>query len=196
MYKPLILGVLASVLLVSCGIPADEQEQGILFGSPKAPVEMIVYLDYQCPECKQFHDNILPALESAALSEGRLSLRLRDFPVIAGSNISHNAAWCAREIGTKEYRAFIGALYANIDAQRIFQLKEIGNSLGFPKSFAECVDTEKYANVVSTLKNKGRADNVVRTPTILLGKRRFNGASELFQVLEAVNEELAKTPQN
>lgn len=180
---------LFTVSLTSCSaIPDQEQQLGILLGKPDAPVEMIVYLDYQCPECKQFHDSILPTLEDGYVKDGRLKIRLRDYPLIPGSNISHNAAWCAREHGVEKYHAFIDALYANQDAQRIFQLKEIGNRLGLPASFAECIDNERYANVVNSFKNKGRTDNVARTPTIILGDQRFNGASGLFDLLAAVEE--------
>ena len=189
-HKVLILSALSLLFFAtSCAAPEDEQQQGILLGDPKAPLEMIVYLDYQCPECKQFHDSILPTLENGYVKDGRLKIRLRDYPLIAGSNISHNAAWCAREFGLDKYHAFIDALYANQEAQRIFQLKEIGNKLGFTADFGNCIDQERYANTVNSLKNKGRADNVARTPTILLGNQRFNGASDLFKLLSAVEEQ-------
>lgn len=191
MYKKLFLSVFLLLSLTSCGLPAEEMEQGILLGDPKAPVELVVYLDYRCPECQRFHDELLTTLEKGAVTDSHLKIRLRDFPIIAGSNLSHNAAWCARALGTKEYRAFIAALYSNVEAQRIFQLKEMGKALGFPDDFATCVETERYANVVSSLKNKGRADNVTRTPTLLLGDRRFNGASNLYDVLAVVNDAVA-----
>lgn len=193
MYKKLFVSAFALLFLTSCGLPAEEQEQGILLGDPKAPVELVVYLDYRCPECKEFHDELLTTLEKGAITDSRLKIRLRDFPVIAGSNLSHNAAWCARALGTREYRSFVAALYSNVDAQRIFQLKDMGKALGFPDDFAACVETERYANVVSNLKNKGRADNVTRTPTMILGDRRFNGASDLYDVLAAVNEAVTAT---
>lgn len=189
-----LLALLALCLCVnSCGLPQDEKDLGILLGDPQAPVEMIVYLDYQCPDCKQFHDTILPTLEAGPVKDGSLKIRIRDFPIIAGSNLSHNAAWCAREQGTDKFQAYMDALYAHQDAQRVFQLKEIGNTLGFPADFAACVDQERYANVVNTLKNKGRADNVARTPTILLGSQRFNGASDLFDLLDAVNAKVQES---
>lgn len=189
--KKLLSFLVLSLLLTSCSaLPQDEVDNGILLGEPDAPVEMVVYLDYQCPECKEFHDTVLPTLEAGYIAEGKLRLRLRDFPVVAGSNLSHNAAWCARESGTEKFRAYISALYANQDAQRIFQLKEIGTTLELPDSFATCVDQESHANIVNMLKNRGRQDKVVRTPTILLGDQRFNGMTDLFEVVAAVDAQL------
>jgi protein-disulfide isomerase len=75
--KKLALGAL---LLVPLALrPASRTEIGL--GNNTAPITMEVYSDFQCPHCKQFHDDILPSVIRDYVNTGKLYLIHRDFPL-------------------------------------------------------------------------------------------------------------------
>lgn len=59
--------------------PASRSEIGL--GNNTAPITMEVYSDFQCPHCKQFHDEILPSVIRDFVNTGKLYLIHRDFPL-------------------------------------------------------------------------------------------------------------------
>lgn len=185
---------LSTVMMASCasGITSDEKEQGITHGQASAPVEMVVYFDYKCPDCKAFHDDILQQVENGYVADGRLKIHFRDFPLLPDSNLSHNAAWCAREVGEDAHRQYMAKLFANQSAQRLFQLKAYGTELGFPESFKTCIEEGRYLDLVNDFKTKGRTESVSRTPTIVIGGERYNNATGLFDIINVIETQLKK----
>ena len=60
------------------GIPQRE----LILGDPKAKVELIEYGDLQCPICKGFSEEILPAAIQNQIRTGKAKLVFRNFPII------------------------------------------------------------------------------------------------------------------
>ena len=50
-------------------------------GSPDAPVTIDLYTDYQCPSCRVFYLDKLPALINDFVQTGKVRLIHRDFPL-------------------------------------------------------------------------------------------------------------------
>ena len=55
------------------GIPQD----GIVLGSPDAPVTIVEFADLQCPFCAEYHHNVFPDLVKRYVRTGKVRLELR-----------------------------------------------------------------------------------------------------------------------
>ena len=73
-----MLGAVLPALLAL--LPAASKSE-IGLGKNTAPITMEIYSDYQCPHCKQFHDQILPPLIRDYVQTGKVYLIHRDFPL-------------------------------------------------------------------------------------------------------------------
>ena len=60
------------------GIP----QQGLTLGDPKAPVTLFEYGDLQCPICKQYSEEILPAIFEGQVKKGEAKIVFRNFIII------------------------------------------------------------------------------------------------------------------
>jgi protein-disulfide isomerase len=49
-------------------------------GSAAAPITLEIYIDYQCPPCATFYQNVIPLLKKQYVEPGKLRLVFRDWP--------------------------------------------------------------------------------------------------------------------
>jgi protein-disulfide isomerase len=75
------ISALGALLLVPFAVESASVRSEIGLGNNTAPITMEVYSDFQCPHCKQFHDDILPSVIRDYVSTGKLYLIHRDFPL-------------------------------------------------------------------------------------------------------------------
>src|SRR5262245_33374104 len=83
---------------------------GKTIGIPSAPMTLELFSDYECPGCKAFHDQILPSLITDFVTNGKVFLVYREFPMPMHKHAREAASYaCA--------------------AARIGKYIEVGNSL-------------------------------------------------------------------
>jgi protein-disulfide isomerase len=70
------------------GIP----QQKLILGDPKAPVELIEYGDLQCPVCKEYSEEVLPAVVEKQVKEGKAKIIFRNFLIIGPQSLPAGAA--------------------------------------------------------------------------------------------------------
>jgi protein-disulfide isomerase len=70
------------------GIPQTK----LVLGDPKAPVELIEYGDLQCPVCKQYSEEILPAVVEKQVKQGKAKIIFRNFLIIGPQSLPAGAA--------------------------------------------------------------------------------------------------------
>jgi protein-disulfide isomerase len=71
MTKTLI--AIASLLAISVLVGAPAASTKAL-GSPTAPIVIDLYSDFQCPHCKDLHDNVMPQLIAEYVNTGKVYL--------------------------------------------------------------------------------------------------------------------------
>lgn len=75
-------------------------QEGMVLGDPKAPVELIEYGDLQCPVCKQYSEEILPPLFGGQVRQGQVKIAFHNFTIIGPQSIpAGTAALAAGEQG-------------------------------------------------------------------------------------------------
>jgi protein-disulfide isomerase len=70
------------------GIP----QEGLTLGDPKAPVTLYEYGDLQCPICKAYSEEILPAIYDGQVKQGDAKLVFRNFTIIGPQSAPAGAA--------------------------------------------------------------------------------------------------------
>jgi protein-disulfide isomerase len=98
----------ASTPTTSVGEAAKVRADDFVIGSMSAPVTVIEYASLTCPHCRNFHENILPALKSAYMDSGKVRLVYRDFPL---DGLALRASMLARCSGRERFFGFLDILF-------------------------------------------------------------------------------------
>lgn len=156
-------------------------------GSKTAPVTVIVFADYQCPGCAEFHRQLQVARDSLGAS---LRIVTRHFPLSIHKFAVHaaNAAECAADQG--RFDAFEDVAYAAQDSIGALSWHELATRAAVRDSveFAKCVATNRHASRVTRDLNAARALNLSGTPTYVVNGDVHVGASELHTLLEQLRQ--------
>jgi protein-disulfide isomerase len=70
------------------GIP----QSGLVLGDPKAPVELVEFGDLQCPACKAYSEEILPAVIDGPVKRGEAKIAYRSFAILGDQSTAAGAA--------------------------------------------------------------------------------------------------------
>ena len=160
--------------------PVDYEPPSI--GSPDAPVEFVLWEDFQCPFCNRFERETLPLLIRRYGDTGQVRFVWRNFENYGNeSRDAAVAAYCAGEQG--QFWEFKDVLFQNqrgVD-QGAFSdsnLRRIGQEAGLETTaFNTCLSGTSYETVIAADKQLGRNDfGVNATPTFFINGLRIVGA--------------------
>jgi protein-disulfide isomerase len=176
-----------------------ELAQGVTSGDGASGVTIVEFGDYQCPGCGSFALSVKPQIDALLLETGRAEFVFYDFPLIAIHPNAFLAARAARCAGEQDkYWEYHMALFRNqsrwssasMPASAFEQYAEdVGAESG---PFEACLNSDKFADVVTANMELGARAGVSGTPTIFL---RANGVTRRlnnydFASLNAAIEEL------
>ena len=156
-------------------------------GPDDAPVTVMMFSDFYCVYCKQWHDQTFEALMSEYPTQIRLEYY--DFPT-SGGQYAAEAANCAREQGA--YWEYHNALYSNPHAySSADQFVSLASTFDLNESkFRDCVVTAKYRDVVSQGYQLGISYGVKATPTFVINGVLLVGAQPLSEFERVINQQL------
>jgi protein-disulfide isomerase len=150
-------------------MPLDALEQAR--GAADAPVTVVEFTDYQCPFCRRFQAESLPALERNYVETGKIRFIVRDFPLKIHSDArpAAEAAHCAGEQGS--FWPMHAALLAR--DMRLDQASLLGEAqalrLDVPR-FRECLTSNKYQAAIDRNAAQASSVGVQGTPTFIIGR--------------------------
>ena len=162
-------------------------------GSASAPITVEEYADFQCPACALFTRTAATELLATYVAASQVKIVFHHFAFLGlESSWAAEAAECAGEQG--KFWDFHDRLYAsqageNRGAFSRENLKRMGDALGLAPSFATCVDSGRYAQVVRESTRAGQDRGVRATPTLFIGAQKIEG-SPSFDELRAIIEPL------
>jgi len=154
--------------------------QGVTKGEESSPVTIIEFGDYQCPGCGAFATQVEPQIDLTYVTPGDAKFVFYDWPITTlhpHAFLAARAARCAGDQG--KYWDYHDMLYREQprwsvlpDAVDTFvsYAKTLGLDAG---AFASCVNSDKFADVVTANMELGEQLGVNGTPTLLIEK---NGA--------------------
>lgn len=160
--------------------------RGVMLGDPNAPVTFVIYSDFQCHFCQQFHVETLPKIIDDFVRDGQVKIEFREYPSLGGQDLfaanngSANAAEAAMCAGEQdEYLEYSDKLFANFSADGsgydVSRLKDFADDLDLDTdAFNACLDSGRYVPAIQQSKNEGTAAGITATPMFILD----NGQSQ------------------
>ncbi len=161
------------------------RERDHIRGNVDAKISLIEYSDFECPFCKRFHDTPKQLIADYG---GRVNWVYRHFPLgfhNPGAQKQAEASECAAELGGNDaFWKFSDALYARTTSNGkgfpISKLVPLAEEIGLDaKSFAECLDSGKYAARVKEDIEEGSTIGITGTP----GSIMFNSETGEAQLI-------------
>jgi protein-disulfide isomerase len=165
-----------SLPLFAAGPPV---EPGKTIGSPSAPVMMEIFSDFQCPLCRQFHDQMLPQIEKDYAATGKVFIVYREFPLNIHQNSQETAAYSVAAARMGKYQAVSSAMFKNqgvlSDKAKLWQTVA---SVLTPAEQKKIQTLAKDPAVIKQMQaelNYGMSSGIDGTPTVFLsrGSRRI-----------------------
>ena len=146
-----------------------------LKGDPSAPITLIEFGDFQCPNCGRFARDTSPQIEASYVESGQVSMAFKHFTVIGpDSKTAAMASQCANDQGM--FWEFHDELYNNQGPENSGwankdNLKQVASNMGLDKqSFDSCLDSNKYQSLVEDDLNLAKQIKFTGTPSFLLLK--------------------------
>lgn len=168
---------------------------GYVLGSDTAKVEVIEYVDFQCPVCATFTILTVPDIKSNLVSTGRVRWVFRDYPVPEIHDkavLAHLVAACAADQGRfwemHDQLFYNQGAWSNSNRPRgLFDAyaRNIGLDMG---TYEACVDDRRHLERITATKNHGAQLGVTGTPNIIIGNRLIPGSIPYAELLRIVEE--------
>ena len=193
----------ASTSRVSAEIGAFFGPEGHpVLGSRQAPVTVVEYSDFQCPNCRQFALEVVPWLKESWLRQGLVRVEYRDFAIRGEASFrAAMAAQCAADQG--RFWSYHDRLYGAFE--------DVGAAAFAPESLAALasevgLDATALATCVADGRHRARVEASTReahdqgfegTPTYLIDGRQVAGAIEIADweaLFQAYAQELGVAP--
>ena len=157
------------------------QAQGVSLGEENAPVQMIVFSDFQCPGCQAWSSRIEANLKRDFVDTGKLRYTYYDFPLTSihpHAFLAARAARCANDQG--RFWDFHDRLFAAqgtwsfSGSAPVSEFTEYASMSGMnATTFTECLRSDRHADVVTANLLLGEQLGVGGTPTVFVGQRRL-----------------------
>ena len=179
------------------------QSEGYVMGSASAPIEVVEFGDFECPQCGRFATLTEPDVRNRLINTGMMRIRYIDYPLPMHGNTwnASRAAACADEQG--KFWEMHDAIYANQDrwdTQATNKpdklLKQIGAQIPGIKAdqFNQCVDTKKTQAKVQAHLKIAEERHVAATPTFAFGSdKQIDGFLTYDQFKQFVTAAIAKS---
>jgi protein-disulfide isomerase len=172
-------------------------DKGRILGAPTAPLWLLVVSDFQCPYCRQWHQETWHTLKKEFVDTGKIRVAYVNFPLGIHPNAKPAAryAMCASTLGKFwEY------------ADRLFetqaQWKDLPDPNAFFSTLAEraklpsaamksCVANPAIPTLIDADYSRMSRAGAGSTPTFFIGRTRIEGAEPIATFRRAIAAELA-----
>ena len=165
-------------------------------GSASAPVWVIEVSDFQCPYCKQWHDQTYPAFRDQYVSTGKVRLAYVNFPLS-----SHVHAWPAAEsamcAGAQgKFWQMHDALFTTQNKWEamsspavMFDSLAQANGLDM-KRWRNCVSSGEMKPLIEADHDRAARAGAEATPSFMIGDKILTGAQSLDELRKAIDSAL------
>ena len=173
-------------------------DKGRIEGDSAAKTWLIVASDFQCPFCKQWHDESYKAIHDEYVRSGKVKVAYVNFPLNQHQNAmpTAEAAMCAAAQG--KFWQFHEALFATQQQWEALPspaaiLDSIAGAAGVDKAaWKQCVQSGRMKPLIAADRDRAAAAGVQSTPSFILGTQVLAGALPLDTLRAALNAEIAK----
>lgn len=160
-------------------------------GDAFAPVTIVQFVDYECPFCKRFSEEVLPQIKEQYIDNGRVKFVFREFPLTSHqlAQSSATAAQCALQQG--KYYEMHNALYNRKPVQDSRELIKIAVNTGLNETlFRDCMNDKDIAKAIEKDKADGEALGVTGIPSFFVNGKMVVGFHDYDYFSDLIEQEL------
>ena len=170
-------------------------------GSSTAPLWVIEVSDFQCPYCKQWHDQTYPQFLSQYVKTGKVRLAYVNFPL--GIHVhafpAAEAAMCAA--AQDRFWPMHDALFATQarweslpSPSPVFD--SLAQATGVDmKRWRDCVSSGKMRPLIQADHDRAQRAGASATPSFMIGDKLLAGAIPLDELQKAIDSAMVKNRQ-
>jgi len=173
-------------------------------GAATAPVWLVEISDFQCPFCKQWHDQTFAIIDKEYVQTGKVRLAYLNFPLTRihpNAQAAAEAAMCAGVQG--KFWELHGSLFttqARWAEQKspMAVFDSLARAAGVDsKMWVNCMTTHAMAKLIEADRDRSTKAGVESTPTFFIGDRALAGAypPDTFRVVIEQAIAKAKAPR-
>jgi protein-disulfide isomerase len=160
------------------GVSSGTTDNGMPFaGSLDSPVQVVLYEDYGCHNCKSFYENFEAELIDQYVANGNISLLIHPIAFVNAQSLpGAEAAFCALDQGKFwEYRHLLFLNQGIVPFTRD-NLVTFAQTVGMDQAaFSSCYDQGKYVSLVRNNTSEAQNAGVRGTPSFLIGSQMIEG---------------------
>ena len=166
-----------------------------ILGSPDAPITIVEFGDYQCPQCYNWYHNTKPAIVENYINTGKANLVFLDLAFLGRDSPKAAAAsYCAEEQGKYwKYHDMLYTFQEGIDDGWASpeSLKEFASRLGLDRElFDSCLDSGKFEKRVQHNINEAVKAGATGTPMFIIvgpaGQEQKIGGAQPYSVFKNI----------
>lgn len=199
------LAILILILTTLTGCHSDDIDINIVYdvpsdidityskGNANAPVVITEYSDYECPFCAKFTLEILPQLQADYFESGKVLFVFKDYPVPVHQKAQKaaEATYCAGEQREDAFWEMHIKLFSNQENLELNNLKTYAEEIGLElNAFNNCLDVEKYKNLVLRNRQQGAELDVSATPTLFINDEKVVGLQPYENLVKVIETQL------
>lgn len=174
-------------------------------GKKSAPVSIIEFGDYKCPNCKEFGENVIPVIQQEVVDNGKAKLYFLNDAFINTDSIrsAKFAESVYAELGNKAFWKFHEQLYSKMPADSKYEKMDIYDEkflTDILKGMANDGDVKKVVDNFRAKKTDAAFQkdmdlakklNVTGTPTLFVNGKLFDGQTvdDLKKMVDAAAKE-------
>jgi len=188
----------AALLFPTMGSAANLSLEEALYervlGDPAAPITIVEYASLTCSHCRNFHEDVLPALMTAYIDTGKAKLVFRDFPL---DGLALRASMMARCAPTDKYFRYIDVLFKSqstwaTNHNPMVALARVGKLGGMNQSdFDACMQNEALIDGILRSRQVAASKySVQATPTFIINGQKMT-QHHSFESFETLLKRLA-----
>jgi protein-disulfide isomerase len=168
-------------------------------GAETAPVWLVEISDFQCPFCKQWHDETFAKLDQEYVKTGKVRMAYLNFPLTRihkNAQVAAEAAMCAGvqgkfwELHTSLFQT--QTRWAESKTPLVL-FDSLARAAGVDlKGWDRCLTSHATAKLIEADRDRSAKAGVESTPTFFVGDRALAGAYPVDTFRVAIDQALAK----
>lgn len=174
-------------------------DRGRIRGADSAPVWLVEVSDFQCPFCKQWHDQSFATIDREYVQTGKVRLAYLNYPL---TSIHKNAQAAAEAAMCASVQGKFWPLHASLfDAQARWEAAENPTSTfdslavaagANQAAWRQCMTSHATAPLIEADRDRSSGAGVRSTPTFFIGDRKIEGAYPVDSFRVAIDAAIAK----
>jgi protein-disulfide isomerase len=173
-------------------------DQSRILGDSAAHVWFIMISDFQCPYCKQFHDESFATIRNDYVATGKVRMAYINFPLPVHMNAwpAAEAAMCAGAQG--KFWPMHDALFASQAAWEeqhpaVHVIDSVATTVGVDTvALDRCVSQHVSKALIEADADRAERAGTRSTPTVIIGDKILIGVQPLANYRRAIDSALAK----